>query len=284
MAELDDVRQRLLAKLGIGERQLLRLIRRRESETLLPRRLAILSLAADNGVAIRRHATDEDLSQLRAVKSGSAAQSAPIAATPSAERPISTTSTRDGGRKAAKKSPGVVRPRAATRGRKVFVVHGRNAEMRKALFAFLRSMNLEPIEWVKAIEATGKASPMVAEILDAAFNQAVAVVVLLTPDDNVILRTEFHKTTDPDYEKRLTGQARPNVLFEAGMAFGRNPDSTVLVQVGDVKSFSDVGGRHVARLNNSPESRSELVTKLRNAGCAVDDTGTDWYTEGDFTI
>jgi hypothetical protein len=51
-----------------------------------------------------------------------------------------------------------------------------------------------------------------------------------------------------------------------------------------VKPFSDVGGRHVTRLGNDAESRSEFVTKLRNAGCAVDDSGTDWYSDGDFSV
>ena len=38
--------------------------------------------------------------------------------------------------------------------------------------------------------------------------------------------------SDPAYERRLTGQARPNVLFEAGMAYGKDPNSTVLAQLG----------------------------------------------------
>ena len=165
----------------------------------------------------------------------------------------------------------------------MFVVHGRNEALRKDLFNLLRSLALEPLEWRKAIEAAGKGTPTVGEIIDAAFEEAVAVVVLLTPDDEVKLADEFHKHSDPPYEKRVVRQARPNVLFEAGMAFGRAANSTVLVQVGDVKPFSDVGGRHVTRLTNDPESRSELVTKLRNAGCAVDDGGTDWYSIGNFS-
>ncbi len=125
---------------------------------------------------------------------------------------------------------------------------------------------------------------MVADIVDALFAQAAVVVVLLTPDDLVVLKADLRKASDPPYESVMTGQARPNVLFEAGMAFGRYPNSTVLVQVGDVKPFSDSGGRHVTRLGNDPKSRAEFVTKLRNAGCSVDDTGTDWYSEGDFTL
>jgi len=166
----------------------------------------------------------------------------------------------------------------------VFVVHGRNESLRKDLFSFLRTLALQPLEWRKAIEAAGTGSPHISEIIDAAFKEAVAVVVLLSPDDQVRLSEQFQRPGDPPYEKELVGQARPNVLFEAGMAFGRNPNSTVLIQVGDVKPFSDVGGRHVTRLANDPESRSEVVTKLKNAGCAVDDGGTDWYSVGDFRV
>ncbi len=281
MAELDDVKLQLRQKLGIGDRQVNRLIQKCEGDTLLPRRLAILLLASQNGVPIGKHASEDDLSQLRAVRSATAAA-------PQAVSDPSEPSPRRKQTKATKQSPGTPRPvseprpKAPTRGRKVFVVHGRNEALRKDLFSLLRSLGLEPLEWRKAIEAAGTGTPTVAEIIDAAFKEAVAVVVLLTPDDQVKLGEEFQKASDPAYEKRMVGQARPNVLFEAGMAFGRDANSTVLVQVGDVKPFSDVGGRHVTRLTNEPESRSELVTKLRNAGCFVDDGGTDWYSVGDF--
>jgi hypothetical protein len=105
----------------------------------------------------------------------------------------------------------------------------------------------------------------------------------MTPDDEARLKGPFLKATDPAYERALTGQARPNVLFEAGMAFGKDPNSTVLVQIGDIRPFSDVGGRHVVHLSNQPTSRQEFVTKLANAGCNVDTSGTDWLSSGDFS-
>ena len=166
----------------------------------------------------------------------------------------------------------------------MFVVHGRNEALRRAFFGFLRAIGLQPMEWRKAIELTGKPSPYVGEILDAAFQEAVAVVVLLTPDDEAKLKDEFLKPHDPNFEKKLTGQARPNVLFEAGMAMGRNPGGVVLVQIGDMRPFSDIGGRHVVRLSNGAESRQELITKLANAGCNVDASGSDWLREGDFQV
>lgn len=120
--------------------------------------------------------------------------------------------------------------------------------------------------------------------MDTAFREAAAVVVLLTPEDEARLKEKYRKQRDPVYERRLTGQARPNVLFEAGMAFGRNPQNTVLVQLGEVRPFSDVAGRHIVHLSNNPTSRQELATKLANAGCNVDTSGTDWLSAGDFKI
>jgi hypothetical protein len=139
-----------------------------------------------------------------------------------------------------------------------------------------------PIEWVQAIKMTGEASPYVGKILDTAFAKAAAIVVLFTPDDEARLRRKFRKTREPLYETELTGQARPNVLFEAGRAF--DPKSTVLVEVGDeqTRPFSDVAGRHVVHLTGSPASRRELATKLRNAGCDVNDTGSEWLTVCNF--
>jgi predicted nucleotide-binding protein len=131
---------------------------------------------------------------------------------------------------------------------------------------------------------TGEPSPYVGTVLDTAFREAAAIVVLFTPDDLARVKPAFRKANDPAYERVLTGQARPNVLFEAGMAYGRNPTSTVLVQMGELRSFSDIAGRHIVHLSNTPESRQELAGKLATAGCRVDTTGTDWLREGDLTL
>jgi predicted nucleotide-binding protein len=112
---------------------------------------------------------------------------------------------------------------------------------------------------------------------------AQAVVVLLTPDDEARLRAQFQTLSDPPYERELTPQARPNVLFEAGMAMGRNPERTIIVELGHLRPFSDMGGRHVIRLNNSTQKRQELALRLESAGCTVNLGGTDWHTAGDLS-
>ena len=164
----------------------------------------------------------------------------------------------------------------------VFVVHGRNGEARDALFTFLRAISLHPLEWSEAVQATGKTSPYIGEILDAAFPRAHAVVVLFTPDDESRLRKSFRADNEPPHETELTGQARPNVLFEAGMAMAGSQDRTILVELGTLRPFSDIAGRHTMRLDNSPQRRQDLAKRLQNAGCPVNLNGTDWYSTGDF--
>lgn len=166
----------------------------------------------------------------------------------------------------------------------VFVVHGRNEALRTDLFAFLRTLHLKPLEWSEALRATGHGAPYIGEVLDAAFAKAQAVVVLLSPDDEVRLTEVLRSPEDDPTESQTLLQPRPNVLFESGMAFGSHPTRTVFVQVGQVKPFSDLAGRHLIRLDNSPARRSDLADRLEGAGCKVVRTGRDWLNAGDFTV
>jgi len=269
---LTRIKQKLLkalvAKTQRSERHVYWMISKKVRQTALPRHLAAIALAADLGINISRFATEDELRELR-LGTQVAATAAPIVT------PAPSSSEKKG-------KAGIRRERK--RGISVFVVAGRDEKIRRALFALLRSLGLKPIEWRKAIEYTGEASPYVGDILDAAFEKATAIVVLLTPDEEARLKPIYAKASDSASETDLRGQPRPNVLFEAGMAFGSSPKGTVLLQVGDVRPFSDVAGRHVVHLTNSADSRQELITKLKNCGCLVDESGSDWLTEGDFTL
>jgi predicted nucleotide-binding protein len=264
-----DLLQRLIKQLDLSQSQVYKLIDAKVRATHLPRHLAAIALAGERGINISKFASPDELAIMRQTAVNAAP--APVVVQTGSQR--QNRGRRRSGRQAA---------RSARRGNTVFVVHGRNAWARDQIFAFLRSVGLRPLEWTQAIRLVRKGSPYVGEILEAAFREAAAVVVLLTPDDEARLRSKFLKPTDPPFERKLTGQARPNVLFEAGMAFGKEPNSTVLVQIGEVRQFSDIGGRHVVHLSNQPTSRQEFVTKLANAGCNVDTTGADWLSVGYF--
>ncbi len=185
-------------------------------------------------------------------------------------------SRRSGAKQATKEERG-----APSGGTKVFVVHGRDVRLRDGMFTFLRSIGLEPIEWAQAVALTGKASPYIGQILETAFANAQAIVVMLTGDDEARLRLELRQAKEPPHETELTPQARPNVLFEAGMAMAHNPDRTVLVEFGHLRPFSDVAGRHSVKMDGSIEKRQELAQRLEKAGCTVRMTGTDWHSAGD---
>jgi predicted nucleotide-binding protein len=269
-----ELLQRLEKKLGIGRRRTYDIIEEKVCSTHLPRHLAAIAVASENGVNISRFAKEDDLAAIR---------SAPLVPLPQFVGTPAQEQTHPRARGKVKKqvkSSTVSRRRGNT----VFVVHGRNEEARKAMFSLLRALGLKPIEWSQAIKKTGESSPYVGTILEIAFREAAAVVVLLTPDDEARLKKKYRKPQEPNYERKLTGQARPNVLFEAGMAFGRNPNSTVLVQLGNTRPFSDVAGRHLVHLTNNPASRQELATKLENAGCNIDTSGTDWLSIGNFSF
>lgn len=169
----------------------------------------------------------------------------------------------------------------ATDPRKVFVVHGRNEAARKALFSFLRSIGLEPLEWNEGVKLTSSASPYIGEVLEAMFQKAQAVVVLITGDDYAMLDRRLLASGEPP--EQLTPQARPNVLFEAGMAFASHQQRTVIVELGRTRPFSDVAGRLTIKLGDSVARRQELAERLKTAGCPVQIEGrTDWHTAGQF--
>jgi predicted nucleotide-binding protein len=163
----------------------------------------------------------------------------------------------------------------------VFVVHGRNEKVRRSMFQFLQALKLNPLEWDELIAASGKGAPSIPEVIEKGFDIAQAVVVLLTGDDEAKLRDDLLKPDDPEHEKNLTPQPRPNVLFEAGMALARHPERTILVQIGKSRPFSDISGLHVVRFDGTPEKREVLRKRLSTTGCLVSG-GTDWLTAGEF--
>ena len=162
--------------------------------------------------------------------------------------------------------------------RRVFVVHGRNIAAKKAMFAFLRSLGLLPIEWDQAVELTEPGAPFTGEALVAGLDDAQAVVVLLTGDDLVQLNEK-----DTEGRPLQALQVRPNVLFEAGMAFSRYAERTILVQLGKVRSCKRIDGRTLVKLTDKPAWRWVLMRRLHKAGCPVNFYG-DWRNAGNFNV
>jgi predicted nucleotide-binding protein len=195
---------------------------------------------------------------------------APGHAAPQRERSQTTTVP---GRRASTDSPTV----SGT----VFVVHGRDRTNTDALFTFLRALGLDAREFSSLIANSGEGAPYVGDLVRRQIETSGAVVVLLTPDDEAVLREPLRSSADDAKTRR---QARPNVLFEAGIAMASERPKTVFVQVGDVSQFSDVVGRHTVHFDGSHAKRKELAERLRALGCRVDTAGDQWERAGDFAL
>jgi predicted nucleotide-binding protein len=255
----------LMKHTGLSQAAVYARIKDRANTLSVENDVAALAFAQDERMTINRYSNPEQLAALREARRGQHAAPSPAAnASPSSSR---TRPER--------------RPKVKPPSKNVFVVHGRNIAVRKSMFEFLRAIGLNPLEWDTLLSATKSAAPYIGDVLAAGLRKATAVVILLTPDDDAMLRKEFWSRHDEAFEKKLTGQARPNVLFEAGMAFASFPKATILVEVGKCRPFSDVFGRHIVKLNNSEAKRKELASKLSTARCPVV-LGKGWLTAGDF--
>ena len=150
------------------------------------------------------------------------------------------------------------------------------------LMALLKAFDLKVIQWRDAAEYAGGGTPYTGDIVAAGMANADAVVVLLTPDDIGCARPHLREAADGPHEREPTGQARLNVIFEAGMAMGRDRRRVVLVEVGQVRKMSDVDGLDVVRMDGSLEPRRDLARRLRSAGLSVDTDSDEWRAVGSF--
>jgi hypothetical protein len=164
--------------------------------------------------------------------------------------------------------------------RNVVVVYGRDLRLRNAMFQFLLALRLNPVDWNEAVSRTGKGSPFTGEVVEALFVDAQAIVVILSPDEHVKLRRDLQVGGNPEGG----WQPRPNVFVEAGMALAKDEAHTILVEVGIVRSTSDLLGRNVVRLDNTSGQRNSLVQRLRTAECKVNTINNDWLSAGDFQV
>jgi predicted nucleotide-binding protein len=153
--------------------------------------------------------------------------------------------------------------------KRVFVIYGQNTDAHHQMLMFLRALKLDPRDFDEVARELGT-SPSIFDVVLHGMSQAAGVVALFTPDEWAVLRPEH----DPE---RRTGdssrrwQARPNVIFEAGMALGTDRKRTILVKLGpDVSLFSDVSGMLYVALDNTPKKRNALRDMLEAAGCTPD--------------
>ncbi|HXW35790.1 MAG TPA: nucleotide-binding protein, partial [Acidimicrobiales bacterium] len=165
--------------------------------------------------------------------------------------------------------------------RSVFIVHGRDQEATDALWSWLQDIGLRPLDWSELVSLTGQGSPVIADILEQAFKVAIAIVVLMTPDEVVRLHGDLVQIGELPHDREPGLQPRPNVVFEAGMAFGKHPARTIIVELGRLRPISDLSGRHTVRLATQ-DTLKDLAQRLETAGCPVVRTNPAWLDAGRF--
>jgi predicted nucleotide-binding protein len=174
----------------------------------------------------------------------------------------------------------------AERSRNVFVVHGRDSQVREAVFGLLRQLDLRPLEWEALVHSTREGSPFLGRVIADAPSLAQAAVVLLSPDDVVMLHPALRSAHEDRFELRPALQPRPNVMLELGMVLALYPENTIIVEFGDLRPCADLAGRNVIRFNEGisfTDPLRKISGRLEVAGCQVDDSGTDWLDVRPFT-
>ena len=252
-----QINQRLLAKIaekkGINIKAVYPQITAIVHETFLDRDLAALVLASRTSININKYASAAQLQALRGHLNVARAIPAPPPAVTATAAPAAT----------RRGTPRARSAKAKPNDNSVFVIHGRDLQLRDSMFNFLSALGCKPVEFHQAVASiSGTGNPFIGEVLDKVFEKAQALVVIFSPDEEAMLKPHFVRPSEKHSEGVLQGQARPNVTFEAGMAMARHQEKTIMVQVGAIKSFSDIAGRHKVHLDNSFESRNDFAGRL----------------------
>lgn len=141
---------------------------------------------------------------------------------------------------------------------------------KNALVALLKQMDIRPITWNEAVSLSPSQNTL--DIVMAGISHAQAVIVLFTPDDLARLKDEFLKDDDGPHERYQTGQARPNVILEAGIAYAKEPTKTIFARVGKTREISDIAGFNWVQLSQDYNDRDRLRRELLKAGVELDQT------------
>ena len=151
----------------------------------------------------------------------------------------------------------------------VFLIHGRNLGCMNDLRELLEMSGLE-VHTFEDVESKLKdGAPFIGKVVEEGVANSDAVVALFTPDELASLHPQFRQEHDKQ-SNEVRYQARPNVIFEAGLAFGLKAGRSLLVTIGsDTDLFSDVRGRLIRRLDNRVGSKAELLDALSNIGAEL---------------
>lgn len=138
----------------------------------------------------------------------------------------------------------------------VFIVHGRNSEVKETVARFLDRLQ---VSYCILHERPDDGKTIIEKLLDHA-QQAGFAIVIVTPDDIGALAGGTP-----------SGRARQNVIFELGLFIGLLGRNKVrIVKRGDVEIPSDLHGVLYTDLDPNEGWRMTLARELKNAGIEFD--------------
>lgn len=147
---------------------------------------------------------------------------------------------------------------------RVFVVQGRDQKAAGQVRQFLRGVHLIPLSWEEVKKECGT-NPNTFDIVRKGLEMAQIIVVVLSGDDEARLRRDLLEAGDGDHERNPTPQPRQNVLLEAGMALGMDPDRTVMVRTAKLREISDFSGIHWVTMKGTAPARQDFANELTKA-------------------
>jgi len=142
--------------------------------------------------------------------------------------------------------------------KKVFIVHGRNTEIKETVSRFLEKLGLEPIILHEQPNAGKTIIEKFLEYADVSF-----AIILMTPDDTGGLIGESFENQKP--------RARQNVILELGFFLGRiGRERTCIIFDQSVEVSSDYDGVLYVPFDNEGAWQLKLAKEMKNAQLPFD--------------
>lgn len=166
--------------------------------------------------------------------------------------------------------------------KRAFIIYGRDVSAYDQLGKFVSAIGLQQLSFEEVAGRT--ATSFVADIVTQGIREADVVIAFFTPDEQAVL---FDPVTGSylDSDETSRWQARPNVIFEAGLASGVSREKTVIVTLGtDVRLLSDLHGIYYVDLKDR-RAKEILRRKIESivGPLPVDENWMAPEISGDFT-
>ena len=150
--------------------------------------------------------------------------------------------------------------------KKIFIVHGRDMGAVQKLREFIEQAGYVP-QTFDDVRGWLKGAPSVQAVVKHGLDGASAAIVFLTPDQLSFLDPRLRQSP----QERHTWESRPNVMFEAGMAYQLAQERTIFVGLRGVTIPSDLSGIDIIYFDtltgpSALRSRLEATIARRSLG------------------